>query len=74
MPRLFVLAFVLVMPLSAFAQSEPTPAERAACQQDAFKFCKHAIPNRDRVRNCLIENIRRISPLCRGVLERTVPR
>lgn len=74
MPRIIVLAFVLVMPLPAFAQSQATPAERAACQQDAFKFCNHAIPNRDRVRACLVQNMRRISALCRGVLERTQPR
>ena len=71
MQRLFVFMFALAMTLAASAQAEPTHAERAACQQDAFKFCTHAIPNRDRVRTCLRQNIRRISALCRGVLERT---
>ena len=56
------------------ARAEPTPAERAACQQDAFKYCNHAIPDRARVRACLEENARRISPVCRGVLARTRPK
>jgi hypothetical protein len=75
MPKILLLAaafVVLVFPL--LARAEPTPAERAACQQDAFKYCNHAIPNRVRVRACLEENVRRISPLCRGVLARTRPK
>ena len=70
MQKLLVLAFTLVM-LSHSAQAEPTPAERAACQEDAFKFCHYAIPSRDRVRSCLRENMRRISPVCRGALQRS---
>ena len=75
MRKMLVLAFALAVPmLSHSAQAEPTPAERSACQQDAFRYCGHAIPNRDRVRSCLRENMRRISPTCRGVLQRTRPR
>ena len=65
-------AFTLgILVLSSAAHAEATPAERAACQQDAFKVCTHAIPDRDRVRSCLRQNMRRISSLCRGALQRS---
>jgi len=66
------LAFILgILMLPNAAHAEATPAERSACQQDAFKVCTHAIPDRDRVRACLRQNMRRISSLCRGALQRS---
>jgi hypothetical protein len=45
--------FVLgILMLPSVARAEATPAERWACQQDAFRVCGHAIPDRDRVRSC----------------------
>jgi hypothetical protein len=60
---------IIAMCRPAFA--EATQAERAACQADAFRLCSHAIPNRDQVRSCLRQNMQRISPLCRGALQRS---
>jgi hypothetical protein len=37
---------------------------------DAFQFCGHAIPDRDRVAGCLSENFNRISIACRAVMQR----
>ena len=72
MRKMLGLAITLgVLMLSNAAHAEVTPAERAACQQDAFKVCTHAIPDRDRVRSCLRQNMRRISSLCRGALQRS---
>jgi hypothetical protein len=74
MLRMLMLAFTLaVVMVSHSVRAEPTPAERAACTEDAFKFCNHAIPSRDRVRSCLRENMRRISSVCRGALKRSRP-
>ena len=53
------------------AKAQPTPAERAACQTDAFRYCTHAIPDRDRVRACLRDNVRRLNPTCRGAIQRS---
>jgi hypothetical protein len=53
------------------AGAEPTNAERAACQVDAFKFCRHAIPDRDQVRTCLRQNVRRLNTTCRGAIQRS---
>jgi len=55
----------------ADAAAEPTNAERAACQVDAFKYCRHAIPDRDNVRACLRENMRRLNTTCRGAIQRS---
>jgi hypothetical protein len=64
-------AFVLAILLApSAARTEATHAEREACTQDAFRICSHAIPDRERVRSCLRQNIRRISSLCRGALQR----
>jgi hypothetical protein len=69
-----LIAFALTfgfLTLSHSAQAQHTFAERAACQQDAFRMCTHAMPDRDRVRSCLRQNMRRISSLCRGALQRS---
>jgi hypothetical protein len=69
LPGLVFVLGILMLPGTAHAQA--THEERAACQQDAFRVCGHAIPDRDRVRSCLRQNIRRISALCRGALQRS---
>lgn len=57
--------------MSRPANAEPTNAERAACQVDAFKYCQHAIPDRDQVRTCLRQNVRRLNSTCRGAIQRS---
>jgi hypothetical protein len=45
-----------------------TPEDRAACESDAIRFCKAAMPDELRVLGCLQDNRRRISPGCHKVL------
>jgi hypothetical protein len=66
----FALALGFLMPFPP-AKAESTPAERAACQQDAFRLCTYAMPDRDRVRSCLRQNMPRLNSLCRGALQRS---
>ncbi len=47
-----------------------TPEDRAACQADVQRFCKSALPDTNRVLQCLQTNRRRISVACREVLEK----
>jgi hypothetical protein len=47
-----------------------TPEDRAACEPDVRKFCESALPDTNRVLQCLQTNRRRISAACRGVLEK----
>jgi len=55
---------------TAFAFSTSTGAlaetleERESCMHDAFRFCQSAIPDRDRVFACLVENRDQISSAC----------
>lgn len=58
-------AFTLTSFVTGFAE---TPEERQACTDDAFRVCQEAIPDRDRVFACLIQNASVLSPLCRRAL------
>jgi hypothetical protein len=62
---LFALLF-FVIPV----QAQPTPEQRMACERDAFKYCEHAIPDEERVRLCLIANMRRLNPVCRSAFRK----
>ncbi len=46
-----------------------TPEEQAACNPDATKFCRDAMPDTFRVLACLQEHRKRISKACLQVLE-----
>jgi hypothetical protein len=46
-----------------------TPDEQRACQVDATRFCRAAIPDTFRVLACLQANREKISKPCRMVLE-----
>jgi hypothetical protein len=45
-----------------------TPQERQACQDDAFRLCQAAIPDRERVFACLKQNQRALNPICRKAI------
>lgn len=61
------LGLIALAPAAALAQSQE---EQQACMDDAFRFCGHAIPDRDRVAGCLSDNFSRISIACRTVMQR----
>jgi hypothetical protein len=63
------IAFFAVFSVVQIARAE-TPEERQACTDDAFQHCGDAIPDRDRVYNCLVKKVRLISPACRKVINR----
>jgi hypothetical protein len=47
-----------------------TPEQQAACQNDAFRLCDQYIPDEQRVKACLIKNVRKLSPPCRQIFAR----
>jgi hypothetical protein len=67
-----VLCAASVLSTSGSAGAE-TFEERQACIGDAFQFCSSAIPNRDQVFNCLMDNRDRISAACHPVIAPNVP-
>lgn len=71
MTKLSLIALALGFAfLAAPAQAQPTPAQRQACEQDAFRLCQDAIPDEQRVRQCLVRNMRRLNPTCRSAFHR----
>ncbi len=70
MLKTMVVAFALaVLSFSDPAAAQPTPAQRQACEQDAFKFCERAIPDEEKVRQCLVRNMKRLNPVCRSAFK-----
>jgi len=58
-------ALVTMVLFAGPAASAYTQEQQQACQNDAFRFCGEAIPDENRVRACLVSNLRRLSPACR---------
>lgn len=65
----FIAIAVVSALLTASAAAE-TPEERQACIGDAFRICWSAIPDRDRVTACMVENKSQLGPACRAVMAR----
>ena len=65
------LATITVVLTSAFLCSTAvaeTSEERNACIGDAFRVCWSAIPNRNEVFVCLLENRSQLNPACRAIM------
>jgi hypothetical protein len=67
---------VLAPPMAALAMAflsssaiAETMEERQACIGDAFRVCWSAIPNRDQVFHCLLDNRSQLNPACRVVMD-----
>ena len=70
MQKMIALAFVMTLiglsgPASAYTQEE-----QMACQNDAYRLCQNAIPDEQRVKVCLIANMRKLSPACHAMFQR----
>jgi hypothetical protein len=67
-------AIIVVMLLGSAAPAlAETPEGRQACMNDAFQFCQDAIPDHERVFNCLAAHKDTISPACRAEVTPTAP-
>jgi hypothetical protein len=49
------------------AAAQGTPQQRAACEQDAYRFCSQYIPDENRTANCLRRHRVSLSPPCRAL-------
>jgi len=65
--RFSLIAAMLV--LSAAANAQGTPQQRAACRPDVVKFCKGKGDDAGVILNCLEDNKDKISDKCRKVIE-----
>jgi len=62
-----MLGLALAAP-AAPAAAQGTPAQRAACEQDAYRLCSQFIPDENRTTNCLRRHRISLSPPCRALL------
>ena len=60
-----MVAFIGVT-LPEKSQAQGTHEQRLACTEDAFKFCGAEIPNVPRITECMIRNLKELSPVCRA--------
>ena len=60
-----MVAFVGVT-LAENSQAQGTHEQRMACTEDAFKFCGAEIPNVPRITECMVKNLKQLSPVCRA--------
>lgn len=59
--RYLLFAGLVVGTLAA----SPNPAT-AQCAGDALRLCVSDIPDRDRVKSCLLKNLKELTPECRS--------
>jgi hypothetical protein len=67
---LALIAFGLAAGAFATPTSAYTQEEQLACQDDAFRVCGHAVPDEQRVKACMMANVKRLSPGCRRMFQR----
>ena len=68
------VAFILAVTLGSIGVSfAQTQEEQQACMDDAYKFCGAAIPDRERVFYCLVQNKTGITPRCLAALAPFIP-
>jgi hypothetical protein len=70
MTKLSLIALALGLFAMQPAEAQPTPAQRQACEQDAYRLCQETMPDEQRTRQCLVRNMRRLTPACRSAFHR----
>jgi hypothetical protein len=64
-----LIAVMLTIPFLCSTAMAETQEERQACIGDAFRVCWAAIPDRNLVFRCLMDNRPRLNPACRVVMD-----
>ena len=67
--RVAVAAAALSTTLTGVRAEESTATQRQACKPDVYRLCKWYIPSHAGITYCLHQNIDRLSPECRAVME-----
>jgi hypothetical protein len=73
--RLIICFWALASPALAqepFGDMKGTPEDQRACRTDAVRLCKHLLDQNDSmvVLQCFLQNQRRLTAPCRGVLQK----
>jgi len=67
--RLLVSSLLLTAAAGPLLAYEETETQRNACKPDVYRWCKWYIPSRAGITYCLNQNIEKLSPACRAVME-----
>jgi hypothetical protein len=72
--RIFIrLSALLAMFAAAPALSQGTASQRAACEDDAYRFCQAQVPDAIAIEKCLRANAASIGAACRAELGLAAP-
>lgn len=72
--RIFIrLSALLAIFVAAPALADGTAAQRAACEDDAYRFCQAQVPDAIAIEKCLRASAASISPACRAELGLVAP-
>jgi hypothetical protein len=64
--RIFIrLSAVLALSAAAPAFAQGTAAQRAACEDDAYRFCQAQVPDAIAIEKCLRANAGGVTAACR---------
>jgi hypothetical protein len=63
------VAAILAATFGVLHAQESTSVQREACRPDVYRLCKWYIPSHAGITYCLRQNIDRLSPDCRAVME-----
>jgi len=63
MRKLNAIAFIAMMTASLPAMAY-TQEDADACTPDAMRLCQQAIPDATRITQCLVQNLKQLSPAC----------
>jgi hypothetical protein len=66
MNRLFSVVAILAVLAAPAAWAAGTAEQRAACHDDAFRFCADDVPDPTAIEACLKRHIKSISPACQA--------
>ncbi|WP_253948121.1 hypothetical protein [Methylocystis sp. MJC1] len=64
---------MLAIFVAAPALADGTAAQRAACEDDAYRFCQAQVPDAIAIEKCLRASAASISPACRTELGLVAP-
>ncbi len=72
--RMFIrLSALLAFFVAAPALAQGTAAQRAACEDDAYRFCQAQVPDAIAIEKCLRSYAAGITPACRAELGIAAP-
>ena len=68
--RIMMATAMLAVAMPSMSHAQSTEEERrSACTGDALTYCATEIPDRQRIRACLVAKRAQISPECRTVID-----